>query len=66
MREVYWKGVYDREMRRQNQLRIEKKRNSEDKLVRMKHRYKQNSLLKYVKPPLEEQILFSINVTSLT
>ncbi|KAH9310555.1 hypothetical protein KI387_025590 [Taxus chinensis] len=52
--EVYWQGIYERERQHRNRLKMEKKKKSKDKLVRMRSRYRQKSLGKYVKPPAEE------------
>ncbi|XP_057873676.2 uncharacterized protein LOC131079678 isoform X2 [Cryptomeria japonica] len=52
--EVYWQGIYERERHRRNRLKMEKKKKSKDKLVRMRSRYRQKSLGKFVKPPPEE------------
>eukprot|EP01018_Ginkgo_biloba_P015372 Gb_19079 [translate_table: standard] len=52
--EVFWQGIYERERHNRYRLKMEKKRRSRHKLVRMRSRYRQKSLGKYVKPPPEE------------
>eukprot|EP01018_Ginkgo_biloba_P037807 Gb_27708 [translate_table: standard] len=52
--EIFWQGIYEREHQHQHHLKMEKRRRSKEKLGRMRSRYRQKSLGKYMKPPPQE------------
>ncbi|KAJ7532729.1 hypothetical protein O6H91_13G016800 [Diphasiastrum complanatum] len=49
--EVFWQGILERERQERYALKIERKRRNKERLARMRSRYKQKSLGRYVKPP---------------
>ncbi|CAA6671588.1 unnamed protein product [Spirodela intermedia] len=52
--EVYWQGVYERERSMRHQQKERRKKESKDKIRRIKSRARQKTLGKYIKPPPED------------
>ncbi|XP_024521432.1 uncharacterized protein LOC9644816 [Selaginella moellendorffii] len=52
--EVFWQGILERERQERYNMKLERKRRNKERLARMRSRYKQKSLGRYVKPPPEE------------
>ena len=51
--EVYWQGIYEREKNMRMQQKERRKRESKDKIRRIKSRAHQKTIGKYIKPPLD-------------
>ncbi|KAK1320262.1 hypothetical protein QJS10_CPA03g00258 [Acorus calamus] len=52
--EVFWQGLYERERNMRQQEREKRKKQSREKIQRIKNRTHQKAIGKYVKPPPEE------------
>lgn len=51
--EVFWQGIYERERNMRHQQKERRKRQSRDKIQRIKKRARQKTLGKFIKPPPE-------------
>lgn len=62
--EVYWHGVYEREMNLRQREKERRKQKSKEKIGRIKRRHKQKVIGKYVKPLPEETGSSNITLVS--
>lgn len=63
--EVVWQGVVEKEKHMRIRQKERQKQKSKDKLTRMRSRYRQKALGKYVKPPPEAEEVVNSTVVRM-